>query len=200
MLAYSATGIVQDIITDDWCSSSQIDDAIGNFIQVNQLGNTCLFHLFTDKREVGFEIKFVRAYQHRIAAGSHAALCIDILARKRLLEAVGADATDFLTVMDEGKAVGIMDTDDDILGMRAFKIAKGRVSPERANVLHIAEDLLILTCYGRASADPYQPRRRNRADAGCGGNRHAQGQSLPKHPSCRASYDNRKRHHDRNPS
>ena len=42
-----------------------------------------------------------------------------------------------------------MDTDDDILGMRAFKIAKGRVSPERANVLHIAEDLLILTCYGK---------------------------------------------------
>ena len=148
MLAYPATGIVQDIITDDWHSSSQIDDAIRNFIQVNQLGNTCLFHLFTDKREVGFEIKFVRAYQHRITAGRLVALCVDILACKRLLETVGVDTADFLAVMDEGKAVSIMDADDDILGVTAFKVAKGGVGSERTDVLHVTEHLLILTCYG----------------------------------------------------
>lgn len=58
------------------------------------------------------------------------ALCVDILACKRLLETVGVDTADFLAVMDEGKAVSIMDADDDILGVTAFKIAKGESAPK----------------------------------------------------------------------
>lgn len=76
------------------------------------------------------------------------ALCVDILACKRLLETVGVDTADFLAVMDEGKAVSIMDADDDILGVTAFKVAKGGVGSERTDVLHVTEHLLILTCYG----------------------------------------------------
>ena len=148
MLANSSTGVVQDIIADDWGGSRQIDDAVGNFVQVDQLGCACLFHLLADQRQVGFEIEFVRAHQHRIAAGRLAALRVDILTRKRLLETVGVDAANLLAVMDEGKAVGIVDADDDILGMAAFKIAKGRVGSERADVLHVAEHLLILTSHG----------------------------------------------------
>ena len=148
MLANSPTGVVQDIIADDWGGSRQIDDAIRNFVQVDQLGCACLFHLLADQRQVGFEIEFVRAHQHRIAAGRLAALRVDILASERLLETVGVDAANLLAMMDEGKAVGIVDADDDILGMAAFKIAKGGVGPEGADVLHVAEHLLILASHG----------------------------------------------------
>ena len=125
MLANSATGVVQDVVTDDGCSSCQIDDSVGNFIQVKELGSACLFHLLADEREVCFEIKLVGAHQHRIAAGRLMALCVDILTCERLLETIGIHATDLLTMMHEGEAVGIMDTDDDILGMLALEIAKG---------------------------------------------------------------------------
>lgn len=149
MLANSAAGVVQDIITDDWCSSCQIDNAVGNLIEENELGGSCLFHFFANERKVGFEVEFVGAHKHRITAGGLMALSVDILTREGLLEAIGVDATDLLTVMHEGKAVGIVDADDDILGATALKIAKGGIGSERADVLHVAEQLLILTSHGK---------------------------------------------------
>ena len=149
MLANSAAGVVQDIITDDGCSSCQIDDAVGNFVQENELGSACLFHLLANEREVGFEVELIRAHQHRIATGGLTTLGIDILTREGLLEAIGVDATDFLTVMHEGETVGIVDADDDVLGVTALEIAKGGVSAKGTGVLHVAEQLLILPSYGK---------------------------------------------------
>ena len=147
MLANSATGVVQDVITDDWCSGCQIDDAVGNFIEVNELGGSCLFHLLANEREVGFEVEFVGAHEHRIAAGGLMALSVDILTREGLLETIGIDATDLLAVVHEGKAVGIVDTDDNILGVTALEIAEGGVGSEGTGVLHVAKHLLVLTCH-----------------------------------------------------
>ena len=149
MLANSSTGVVQDVITDDWCSSCQIDNAVGNLIEENELGSSSLFHLLANERKVGFEVEFVGAHKHRIAAGGLMPLSVDILTREGLLEAIGVDATDLLTVMHEGKAVGIVDADDDILGVTALKIAKGGIGTKGTGVLHIAEQLLILTCHGK---------------------------------------------------
>ena len=147
MLANSSTGVVQDVITDDGCSSCQVDDAVGNFVQENELGSTCLFHLLANEREVGFEVELIGAHQHRVATGGLTTLGIDILTREGLLEAIGVDATHFLAVMHEGEAVGIVDADDDVLGVTALEIAKGGIGAKGTGVLHVAEQLLVLACH-----------------------------------------------------
>ena len=45
--------------------------------------------------------------------------------------------------MDEGEAVSIMQIDKHVLSVTLLKIAKGRIGTERADVLHIAKQLLV---------------------------------------------------------
>ena len=115
MLAESATGVVNDVVFDDGCSSCEIDDAIGDIVEGDEAGSTCCFHLLTDQCEVGLEVEFVGTHKHRIAAGGLTAFGIDILACEGLGEAVTVHATDFLAMVDESEAVGVVQVDEHVL-------------------------------------------------------------------------------------
>ena len=138
MLANSPAGVVKDIIFDDGGSSIKIHDAIGDFVQLNELGNTSLFHLLTNQRKVSFEIELIGTHEHRIASCSLMSLGIDILSCESLLETVGVHPTDLLAMMHEGEAVGIVDADNHVLAVIRLQIAEGGVITEGRNVLHVA--------------------------------------------------------------
>ena len=48
MLAESATGVVNDVVFDDGCSSCEIDNAIGDIVEGDEAGCACYFHFLTD--------------------------------------------------------------------------------------------------------------------------------------------------------
>ena len=52
-------------------------------------------------------------------------------------------------MVDEGEAVGIVQVDEHALSVASFQIAEGGVVAKGTDVLHIAEQLLILACYGK---------------------------------------------------
>ena len=56
---------------------------------------------------------------------------IDILACEGLGEAVTVHATDFLTMVDEGEAVGIVQVDEHVFTVLTLQIAEGRVCAKR---------------------------------------------------------------------
>jgi len=148
MLAEATAGVVQDVIGDDGCRSGQVDDAVRDVVEGDEAGSACCFHLLADEREVGLEVEFVGTHQHRIAAGGLTAFGIDILAREGLGETVTVHAADFLHVVDEGEAVGVVQVDEHVLAVAALQIAEGGIGAERRDVLHVAEQLLVFACYG----------------------------------------------------
>ena len=148
MFAESATGIVKNVVLDDRGGSSQVDDAERQVVEGDKTCGTCLLHLLTNECEIGLEIEFVRTYEHRVTTGSLLTLGVNILASKGLRETIGVDATDFFHVVDEGEAVGIVQVDEHVLTMTALQIAEGGIVAEGRDVLHVAEQLLILACYG----------------------------------------------------
>ena len=117
MLAESATGVVNDVVFDDGCSSCEIDDAIGDIVEGDEAGSACCFHLLTDQCEVGLEVEFVGTDEHRVAAGGFTTFGIDILASEGLGEAVTVHATHFLTMVNEGEAIGIVQVDEHVLAV-----------------------------------------------------------------------------------
>ena len=127
VFAETATGIVQDVVLDDRGGSSQVDDAEGQVVEGDKTGCTSLLHLLTNQGEVGLFIKFVGTYEHRVTTGGLLTLGVDILACEGLQETIGVDATHFLTMMDEGEAVGIVQIDEHILTVTALQIAEGGV-------------------------------------------------------------------------
>ena len=102
------------------------------------------FQFLADQREVGLLVEFIGTYEHRVAAGGFTAFGIDILASEGLGETVTVHSTDFLHVVDEGEAVSIVQVDEHVLAMTVLQIAKGRVIAKRRDVLHVAEQLLVL--------------------------------------------------------
>ena len=80
MLAESATGVVNDVVFDDGCSSCEIDNAIGDIVEGDEAGSACCFHLLTNQCEVGLEVEFIGTGEHRVAACGLMAFGIDILA------------------------------------------------------------------------------------------------------------------------
>ena len=131
MLAESATGVVNDVIFDDGCSSCEIDDAIGDIVEGDEAGSACCFHLLTNQCEVGLEVEFVGTDEHRVVAGGLTALGIDILASEGLGEAVTVHTTDFLAMVDEGETVGIVQVDKHVLAVLTLQIAEGGVCAKR---------------------------------------------------------------------
>ena len=155
MLAEAAAGVVEDVIGDDGRSGSEVDDAVGQVVEDKETGSGSLYlrcivraprilQLLADQREVGLLVEFVGTYEHRVAAGGFTAFGIDILACEGLGEPVGVHAAYFLHVVDEGEAVSVVQVDEHVLAVTVLQVAEGRVVAEGADVLHVAEQLLVL--------------------------------------------------------
>ena len=155
VLAEAAAGVVEDVIGDDRRSGGEINDAVGQVVEDEETGSGSLhlrrivrtpriLQLLADQREVGLLVEFIGTYEHRVAAGGFTAFGIDILASEGLGESVTVHSTDLLHVVNEGEAVSIVQVDEYVLAMTVLQIAEGRVIAKRRDVLHVAEQLLVL--------------------------------------------------------